>query len=282
MNEIFAKLEEINHRPKPFEFYTAKSLWNDEYTSQQMLAYHLNDEVEAASRSSAFIERSVEWIVSRFKVGDGTQIADFGCGPGLYASRLAQKGAKVTGIDFSANSIRYAKEQAGKQGLSIEYVNQNYLEFDTERRFDLIIMIMCDFCALSPEQRAGLLAKFWVLLRPGGSVLLDAYSPAAFEARMEQALYEVNMLAGFWAPGKYYGFLNTFKYPREKVVLDKYTIFEDRGSKVVYNWLQHFSREALADEFSRAGFEISDWYADVGGKPFDENAAEFAVAASRD
>ena len=98
---MFEKLEEINSRPDPFEFYTASDLWTDEHTSEQMLKYHLNDDVDLSSRNSAFIDRSVEWIASAFKIAAGTKIADFGCGPGLYTTRLAQKQADVTGIDFS-------------------------------------------------------------------------------------------------------------------------------------------------------------------------------------
>ena len=151
---------------------------------------------------------------------------DFGCGPGLYTTRLAQKLADVTGIDFSKRSIRYAREIATGEGLSIRYVNGNYLEFETGDRFDLILMIMCDFCALSPAQRRRMLKKFHMMLQPGGSVLLDVYSLSAFDKREEAAVYEFNLLNGFWSPKKYYGFLNTFKYMEEKVVLDQYTIME--------------------------------------------------------
>ena len=116
---MFEELERINSRPKPFEFYTASDLWTDEHTSKQMLSYHLNEEVDVSSRNAAFIDRSVEWIASHFNVRDGTKIADFGCGPGLYASRLARKQADVTGVDFSKRSIQHAQEVASSEGLSI-------------------------------------------------------------------------------------------------------------------------------------------------------------------
>jgi len=150
---MFEELEKINNRPEPFEFYTANDLWTDEYTSSQMLSYHLNGDLDISSRNVKFINRSVEWISSRFNVGKHTSIADFGCGPGLYTTRLAKYQANVTGIDFSGRSIDYAKEVAASEQLRINYVKQNYLEFETEDRFDLVLMIMCDFCALSPAQR---------------------------------------------------------------------------------------------------------------------------------
>ena len=232
---MFDELEKINARPRPFEFYTAEDLWTDEHTSQRMLAFHLNENIDVSSRNTAFISRSVEWIMSRFHVGPETKIADFGCGPGLYAGKLASGKAHVTGIDFSQCSIQYAKKTAADQGLSIEYICQNYLDFETGDRFDLILMIMCDFCALSPDQRKRMLGKFYTILKPGGVVLLDVYSMAAFEKRKETAVYEANLLEGFWSPSQYYGFLNTFKYEKEKVILDKYTIIEADRKRTVYN-----------------------------------------------
>ena len=250
---MFEELEEINKRPKPFQFYTASDLWTDEHTSKQMLSFHLDEDIDVSSRNGEFINRSVEWITSEFNIGRETKVADFGCGPGLYAARLAKRGANVTGIDFSKRSIAYAKEAAAREKLNVSYVNQNYLEFETEDRFDLVLMIMCDFCVLSPAQRKVILGKFNRILKPAGSVLLDVYSLSAFEQRQEAATYEVNQLNGFWSPNTYYGFLNTFKYDEEKVALDKYTIIELDRTRKVYNWLQYFSPEDLEREFADVG-----------------------------
>lgn len=278
---MFKQLDQINIRPKPFEFYTASDLWTDEHTSERMLSYHLNETIDVSSRNIAFITRSVEWIASRFNIGPGMKIADFGCGPGLYTTRLARKQAELTGIDFSQRSIQYAREIALQEGLSIRYVNQNYLEFDTDERFHLVMMIMCDFCALSPTQRAAMLGKLHTLLEPGGSALLDVYSMAAFDKRAESAVYEPNLLNGFWSPEPYYGFLNVFKYETEKVILDKYTIVETNRTRTVYNWLQYFSPEDVEREFARSGFSIENLYADVSGTPFDPRGDEFALVAGK-
>lgn len=276
---MFEKLKEINARPKPFEFYTAEELWTNEHTATQMLQYHLNDDIEASSRNSIFIKKSCEWIADNFDV-KGKKVIDFGCGPGLYASRLAQEGAFVTGIDFSANSIKYARDEANKNGLHIDYIVSDYLDFETTEKFDLIIMIMCDFCALGPAQRNVLLSKFKSILKPEGSILMDVYSLNSFEEQIEDAAYEKNQLFGFWSPNDYYAFVNTFKYENEKVVLDKYTIFEaNKGDRIVYNWLQHFSVDALQAEFEIHGLDIKMRLGNVAGDEFCSCKDEFAVIA---
>jgi cyclopropane fatty-acyl-phospholipid synthase-like methyltransferase len=276
---MFKERKEINSRPAPFQFYTADELWANEHTSKQMLEYHLNEAIDVSSRNKRFIERSAEWIVSHFGVDDKTAIADFGCGPGLYTTRLAEQGATVTGIDFSENSVKYAKRIAEQKGLKIDYVHTNYLDFKTTHRFDLITMIMCDFCALSPEQRKIMLSKFSSLLKPGGTVLLDVYSLNGFNQKEESATYELNQLNGFWSPEDYYCFVNTFKYDKEKVTLDKYTIIEESKTRVVYNWLQYFSKESVSEEFNENGFKTESFYSNVAGEIFDPEATEFALAA---
>lgn len=278
---MFEELERINERPKLFQFYTASNLWTDEHTSKQMLSFHLNETIDISSRNAQFIKRSVEWILSKFSIGKESKIADFGCGPGLYATYLAKYGANVTGIDFSGRSIEYAKEVAIYEQLNINYVKQDYLEFETDDRFDLVLMIMCDFCALSPTQRKGILSKFHKILKPNGSVLLDVYSLSAFDQKEEISIYEINQFNGFWSANQYYGFLNTFKYDEEKVTLDKYTIIELNRTRTIYNWLQYFVPEDIEREFKAANFSVEGFYADVAGSPYDEKSSEFAVIANK-
>ena len=211
---MFQDLEMINNRPKAFEFYTANELWTNEHTSKQMLNFHLNEKIDVSSRNAEFINRSVGWICFKFNIGTGFRISDFGYGPGLYTTQLAKRGADITGIDFSKRSIQYAQQVADREGLSIHYENQNYLDYKTDGRFHLIIMIMCDFCALSPSQRNLMLKKFHKFLEPNGSILLDVYSLTSFKEHEENAICEQNLLDGFWSPRKYFGFLNTFKYEK--------------------------------------------------------------------
>ncbi len=278
---MFKELKEFNTRPAPFQFYTADELWANEHTAKQMLEYHLNETIDVSSRNKNFIECSVEWIVSHFGVDKNIEIADFGCGPGLYTTILAERDAIVTGIDFSENSLKYAKQVAAKKNLKINYVLTNYLDFETTKSFDLLTMIMCDFCALSPEQRKIMLSKFYSLLKPGGSVLLDVYSLNSFNQKEESVTYELNQLNGFWAPDDYYCFVNTFKYEKEKVILDKYTIFDESRNRIVYNWLQYFSKDSLRNEFEENGFKVEGMYSDVAGKTFTPESTEFAIVAKK-
>ena len=278
---MYKQLKEINKRPEPFQFYTAEDLWANEYTSKKMLEYHLNESIDVSSRNINFINQSVDWISDRFNLNSNSDIIDFGCGPGLYANRFAEKEIKVTGIDFSKNSIGYAKQIASNSDLNVNYIHKNYLNFETDKKYDLITMIMCDFCALSPNQRKIMLDKFMNLLKPDGKVLLDVYSLNYFDQKDELSTYELNHLNNFWSPDDYYCFINSFKYNDIKVTLDKYTIIEKKRTRVVYNWLQYFSMESLKKEFEENNLIINDIYSDVSGKDYDSRSLEFAVVSGK-
>ena len=278
---MFKELEEINSRPEPFQFYTADTLRTDNHISKKMLESHLNEDFEVSIQNREFINHSVDWIVNHFGLNQNTRVADFGCGMGSYATRLAEKGADVTGIDFSECFIRHAKQTAKQKELDINYVQQNYLEFETEERFDLITLLLCDFCTLSPSQRRTMLKKFYKFLKPGGSVLVDVYSLNAFNQREETETYEHSRLDGFWSPGNYYCFQNIFKYDEEKVVLDKYTIIEENRTRVIYNWLQYYSEGPLRKEFEENGFEVEGFYSDLTGTAISLESLEIVIVAKK-
>ena len=278
---MFEFLQQVSRRPDPFSEYTARDLWNDPYIAEQMLAYHLDAAVDVASRNKNFLHRSAEWIVSHFELAPGASVVDFGCGPGLYAQRLSQSGLRVTGIDFSSNSIRYARETSEREGLDIEYIEADYLDFATDRRFDLVMMIMCDFCAMSPRQRAVMLDKFRSMLAPGGAILLDVYGVRMFDEREESTTYAPNLMAGFWSDAEYFGFMQTFKYQAARLLLDKYTIVERHRTRWIYNWFQCFTPQSLEGEFAEHDLQIAEYLGNVAGGSFDPEATEFAVVAHR-
>ena len=79
----------------------------------------------------------------------------------------------------------------------------------------------------------------------------------------------------------YYCFVNTFKYEKEKVILDKYTIIEELRERVVYNWLQCYSKDSIRNEFEESGFKVEELYSDVAGKAFTSESTEIAIVAKK-
>jgi 2-polyprenyl-3-methyl-5-hydroxy-6-metoxy-1,4-benzoquinol methylase len=127
-------LDRLLSRPAPFARHGAP-FWDDPHIGRRMLAAHLDPEREAASRPHARIDREVSWVVERLGLTAGTAVLDLGCDPGLYCTRLARAGLQVTGVDYSAVAIEYARGQAERDGLAIDHRLADYQALDFERAF---------------------------------------------------------------------------------------------------------------------------------------------------
>ncbi len=276
---MYSILAEHTHRPPLFSVYTTEELWTDPHLAGQMLAFHLDPDQDLASRSHAFIQRSVAWLTARFNLGEGKRVLDLGCGPGLYANALAERGASVTGVDFSENSLAYARSEADSRGLPVTYRHGDYLGLELAGTFDLILLIFGDFCPLGPDRRKSLLDRVRSWLAPGGRFVLDVSSSTQFESLEESSTYEDVPEGGFWSPDPHFVFTKRFKYSPEMAYLDRYLIIEAGHQREFFNWIQCYDPVGLEVELRDAGWGVEETFGNVAGDPFDLNGQFFAVIA---
>lgn len=273
---MYDQLKKIHRRPAVFSTYTADVLWTQPHLAREMLKTHLNQDTPLASRPLVAIDRFVNWLDGRFHL-NGKAVCDLGCGPGLYTERYAQLGAVVCGLDFSANSIEYAKTSASENAVSVQYILADYITEPLPQNQDLITMIYCDLCPLSPVQRQTVLKKVRESIRLDGCFVFDVASIKRFESTSESTAFGRNYMNGFWSERDYFAFHSTYRYEEERVSLDHFTIVEENRSWDVYNWMQHYDPESICSELNANGFEVIDI---VRGFDADgEDEATFGVVA---
>jgi len=266
-------------RPEPFSAYTTPDFWNDEHISAQMLALHLDPLAVPASRPHEFIDRSVEWLVPRLGLGPGSRLLDLGCGPGLYANRIAARGIEVGGVDASVRSLEHARAVAEAASLPAVFRRADYLTDDLGGPYDAAIMIYEDYCALSPAQRTMLLGKVAATVRPGGRFLFDVTATARFESFHNAVVTATNFMNGFWAPPPYECTEETWTYPDLHLVLHRYTVVEDHRTREFWNWMHCLSPEQVDGELAASGWLLSGLFGDVAGAPYEAGTDAFAVLA---
>jgi len=98
----------------------------------------------------------------------GKTALDVGCGAGLLAEPLARLGAKVTGLDASAELIDVAREHARATGLGIDYRAGEVVKLEGE--FDLITCMEVIEHVADPMAFAGALAR---RLTSGGLLIMS-------------------------------------------------------------------------------------------------------------
>ena len=279
-DQLISQLIQLQQKPAPFTPGEAL-FWDDPHISAQMLEVHLNPEVDAASRRPETIDRSVKWLVEMLGLEPGDPVLDLGCGPGLYASRFARAGMRVTGVDYSQRSIEYATNHARENRLEIRYRYQNYLELDDENQYRAAFLIYGDFCPLSPGQRSTLLRNVHRALQPGGKFVLDV-STRAHRKRYGNKNQWYAMERGFWKPGPHLVLEEGFDYPDQSIWLDQYTVIEADGKVSVYrNWFQDYTPESITEELSEAGFSVVSLWGDLTGLPYSPESEWIGVITDK-
>jgi len=94
-----------------------------------------------------------DWVMR--KAGDARTVCDVGCGSGRFVAALAQRGARVTGLDFAPQMLDLARELVKQQGVAdrCNFVLSDILDWKTDEKFDLVIAIgFWDYVA-DPLQR---------------------------------------------------------------------------------------------------------------------------------
>lgn len=270
--------EIIKYSAKPEVFERGSSnFWDDEHISKHMLEAHLNPDWDAASRREFLIDRTVNWINTGF-LKPGSSILDLGCGPGLYTERFCRLGHFVTGIDFSRRSINYAREFSEKNKLDINYIYMNYLEMDYENCFDLIILIYCDFSALTDSERDTLLKKVYRALKPGGAFIFDAFTEGILEEKKAEKDWHASN-GGFWCEGGHIVLSEVFHYPENKVFLDQDIVISENNEYEIYrSFTRYYSQEDLVHLLKGAGFKKERFFYDIITESnFTSNSVVFAV-----
>ncbi|QQR41795.1 class I SAM-dependent methyltransferase [Myxococcus xanthus] len=127
----------------------------------------------------------------------GGRVLSLGEGEGRNAVYLASLGHAVTAVDASSVGLQKAKQLADERGVNIETHVSDLAHFTfAPEAWDAAIVI---FCHLPPALRRRVHGALVKSLRPGGLVLLEAYTPAQLGFRtggppVEELLYTAEAL----------------------------------------------------------------------------------------
>jgi SAM-dependent methyltransferase len=239
--------------PGPEEAGT-DSIWTDPHISAKLLEAHLDSSTDAASRRPEAIESALSWILGRASAAK--RILDLGCGPGLYAERLARTGREVVGIDFNAASLGYARESARGAGLSIDYRLGSYLELPYPEGIDAALMIFCDFGALDDAGRRLVLRKLKASLAPGGLFFFDVFGLGLLSDRKAGRGWRVES-GGFYSAGPCLLLEEDFLFPEARSATRQILALEETGRARLFRIHDTcFDRQSLELLLGGEGFEL--------------------------
>lgn len=263
--------------PAPYE--PGQELWNDPHISKSMLEAHLSPDTDAASYKPEKIQAICEYLIPTLGLESRDSIVDLGCGPGLYCSRLVQKGFFMTGIDRSENSIEYARNH--NHGKHADYILASYLNPFGSNQFDAALMISQDYGVLSPENRKILLGNIRNALKPNGYFAFDVSSMTCFQNRKDGGACKWYASgAGFWRPHKHFVLEKTILYPGIPTLCDYYVVI-DSDVKAYHIYQTFFSPESIRSELEENGFRVVAVLSNLRGDKFNSSSPELGIICKK-
>lgn len=257
--------------------------WHDPDFSARMLREHLSQEHDAASRRSALIDRHVAWVHADVLGGRPVAVLDLGCGPGLYASRLARLGHTCLGIDYSPASIAYARAQAAEQRLDCRYQLADLRGADYGTGFGLAMLIFGELNVFSRHDAAAILTRAAGALAEGGLLLIEPHTFDTVRAIGSRPPSWDVVESGLFAATPHLSLAEHFWDARARAATTRYLIV-DLATGAVARYAQSFQAYTdgeYADLLAACGFELARAYPSLTGQAEPSQSALFAMVARK-
>lgn len=207
------------------------------------------------------------------------EILEIACGTGRISIPLAQKGCNITGLDLSRPMLQVLQTKLQFEPKDvrdrINYLEADMTDFNLSRKFDLIIIPLYSFQALSTDQERDSCFKCIKNHMDHNTLLIITMfvaTPKRFKPGPRKGLEFYDEVLKCTVKR------NTFidGHAKAKQVVHSHYVFELlQDGKVIdtkteYLELSYFSDSQAQDLFKNAGFRIRESYGAYDKSPIDE------------
>ncbi|MFI5662294.1 class I SAM-dependent methyltransferase [Streptomyces sp. NPDC051684] len=202
------------------------------------------------------------------------QVLDIGCGTGVFALLLAERGIEVVGVDPAAASLNVARTKPGAEQV-------RWLDGDATTlpplRVDLVTMTANVAQAIAdPQAWQGTLRGAYEALRPGGHLVFETRDPArrAWEEWTRDLTHQVTDVPGVGPVEKW---VQLVEVEGPLVAFDQTYVFASDGQVLTSRSMLRFrERDEVERDLVAHGFVVTD----VREAP-DRPGREFVFVARR-
>jgi SAM-dependent methyltransferase len=242
--------------PQPFD-PDAELDWSDPVFSRRLLAEHLDQAHDGASRRRSLIERHVRRL-GQLLPAPPARVLDAGCGPGLYAVPLARLGYRVDGVDVGPAVIRHARREARNAGVGGQAHFQvgDVRMLPVSSRYDAVLLIYYVLENLAARDQVAALRRLSASLLPGGRLIAEfRLRPDQLPGRLSAwEVMDASLL------GKRRQLLlsdSVYDRARNIFILREVAVFGDGSIAVQQTTSRLFDFDQLPGLFARGGMRIA-------------------------
>jgi 2-polyprenyl-3-methyl-5-hydroxy-6-metoxy-1,4-benzoquinol methylase len=231
--------------------------YKDWFNSENYLrVYSHRDQTEA--------ERLVELIVKSLNLQANSSVLDMACGAGRHAITFAKLGFKVTAVDISQRLISEAKKNTEQEDVEIDFVLSDILEFETNKRFDLVVNLFTSIGYFDKdEENYAVIKKAYKLLDQGGCFVLDYFNK-------DFLMKNLIPITVFSEDGMRITQNRSIEGTR---IVKKISIENNDASEEFYESVRLYSIEEILTCLNSAGFTAEKQYGDYFGNNYKNNTS---------
>jgi SAM-dependent methyltransferase len=129
------------------------------------------------TRAGVVVAEAIPELAEELRLGPGSTLLDVACGRGAYGLMIAEEaGASLIGVDFSAQALAEAREQAARMEVSNASFRVGALTA-TGLPDASVEAVLCTDAIHFPDEPARAYDEILRVLKPGGRVVLTCWEP---------------------------------------------------------------------------------------------------------
>jgi ubiquinone/menaquinone biosynthesis C-methylase UbiE len=237
----------------------APGWWTAAFRRPYLLAYAHRDEASA--------EREAAFVASILGLGPGVRLLDAGCGTGRHARAFARRGARVVGLDLSADLLGEAR-----RGDGVRYVlgDVRRLPFRSAA-FRHVVSLFTAFGYFDEAGDREHLTELRRVLAPGGTFAIDFLNPPH--------------VVGSLVPESSYAAGGVEVRERRRVRegrVEKDVEIRETATGATHRWTESvrlYDRTRLEALLCGAGFRVTAVHGDLAGGAWSESAPRLVLGA---
>jgi len=217
-------------------------------------------------------KEEIEKIIDLADLEAGMKVLDMPCGVGRHSIELQKKGFEVVGVDKTTDYIEDAK--AEDESGDIEFVREDMKDFRRENSFDAVINWWNSFGYFEDrEDDRQMLENIHTSLKDRGVLIMDYYGKEIAATRD---------LSHSWSEQDGIYNMEKARIKEDWSKIERTWIKVEDGETVEYTWEQRlYAASELEQMLKQVGFSNIEFYGNIDGEDYDEDADRLIVVAEK-